>query len=401
MQHFLSILMAGVFLVPSAQAQLKITISAGDHDRLNSVVFIELPDAARKLNQLQDSAGKTIPFQVDHRMRGVFVLEKLPAGGSAEYVLSAGQPDPAGGGVRVVSENGVLKVSVDDRPVLHYQAEKSALPRDNIKPIFQRGGYIHPVISPSGKLLTDDYPPNHIHHHGIWFPWTKTIFEGRTPDFWNMGAGTGTIEFTRLGEVWSGPVLGGFQAEHRFIDLTAPEPKVALNETWEVTAYRVGLGARAYWMFDLVSEQECATSQPLKLPKYHYGGLGFRGNWAWNGKENTFFLTSNGETDRVRANETRGKWCHIGGRVDGELTGVAILCHPDNYRFPQPMRTHPTEPFFCFAPSQLGDWEITPDERYISRYRFVVQDGPPDREVLERFWNDYAHPLFVQTEWAK
>ncbi|GIT77905.1 MAG: hypothetical protein Ct9H300mP32_2870 [Verrucomicrobiota bacterium] len=39
--------------------------------------------------------------------------------------------------------------------------------------------------------ITDDYPHNHKHHHGIWFPWTNTIFEGRKPDFWNMGNGTG------------------------------------------------------------------------------------------------------------------------------------------------------------------------------------------------------------------
>jgi hypothetical protein len=402
MQHVFALLIACALFHSTLHARsLKITVSAGDHDRSDSVVFIELPDAARKLNQLRDSTGKSVPFQVDHRGRGAFIIQELKRGASADFILSAGQPAQAEGGVRVAPEKGRLKVTVDGKPVFHYQAEKSPLPRPDIKPIFQRGGYIHPVMSPGGKLVTDDYPPNHIHHHGIWYPWTKTVFEGRTPDFWNMGAGTGTVEFARLGEVWSGPVHGGFQAEHRFMDLTAPAPKTALNEMWEVTAYRVGVGTNPYWIFDLVSMQECATGSPLKLPKFHYGGLGFRGNWAWNGKEHTFFLTSHGETDRIKANETRGKWCHIGGKVDGELTGVAILCHPDNYRFPQPMRTHPTEPFFCFAPSQLGDWEITPDEKYISQYRFVVQDGAPDRDVLERFWNDYAHPPFVQTEWVK
>ncbi|PYJ93742.1 MAG: hypothetical protein DME23_25805 [Verrucomicrobia bacterium] len=148
---------------------------------------------------------------------------------------------------------------------------------------FKRGGYLHPVLTPSGKLITDDYPPNHLHHHGIWFPWTKTEFEGRQPDFWNMGEGKGTVEFVALHLTWNGPVHGGFQTRHRFVDLTAPEPRVALNETWQVTLYNVGRGAARYWMFDLVSTQECATASPLILPKYYYGGLGVRGNWAWNG----------------------------------------------------------------------------------------------------------------------
>jgi hypothetical protein len=235
-----------------------------------------------------------------------------------------------------------------------------------------------------------------VHHHGIWFPWTKTEFEGRQPDFWNMGEGKGTVEFVSLGETWSGPVFGGFQTRHRFIDLTAPQSKPALHEAWEVIAYNVGHGPRRFFLFDLVSTQECATTSPLKLPKYYYGGLGLRGNWHWNGTENAFFLTSEGETNRVRGNETRGRWCHIGGRVDGELTGVAVFCHPENFRAPQPMRLHPGEPFFCFAPSQLGDWEIAPGKSYVSRYRFVVADGPPDPVELERMWNDYAHPPSVE-----
>ena len=47
----------------------------------------------------------------------------------------------------------------------------------------------------AGRVITGDYPPDHIHHHGVWFAWTKTEFEGRHPDFWNMGDGTGTVEF--------------------------------------------------------------------------------------------------------------------------------------------------------------------------------------------------------------
>jgi hypothetical protein len=149
-------------------------------------------------------------------------------------------------------------------------------------------------------------------------------------------------------------------------------------------------------MFDLVSTQTAATDDPLKLPKYHYGGLGFRGNWAWNGKDKCFFLTSEGETDRDKGNFTRGKWCDIWGRVDGEPVGVAILGNPQNFGAPQPMRLHPTEPFFCFAPQQLGNMEIAPGKPYVSRYRFVVHDGPPDKDLIERLWREYADPPEVE-----
>jgi hypothetical protein len=78
--------------------------------------------------------------------------------------------------------------------------------------------------------------------------------------------------------------------------------------------------------------------------------------------------------------------------VEGKRAGIAILCHPSNFRAPQPMRLHPTEPFFNYAPQEAGDMEIAPGQTYVARYRFVVHDGPPNKELIDRLWNDYAHP---------
>lgn len=391
---YFSILLAAAVSAKAAGKSFRVTVSAGDFDRRDTPVAFMLPEGAKTDSHLRDTNAKTLPLQADALRHAAFILESLKKGESKTYELVMGTIDPRPR-LETRREGGVLRIAFGGKPVMQYQAGKSALPRADLAPIFQRGGYLHPITSPSGKIVTDDYPSNHKHHHGIWFPWTKTEFEGRHPDFWNMGDGKGTVEFVALGETWNGPVHGGFQTQHRFVDLTAPEPKVALNELWEVKVYAVGQGAKPYHVFDLVSTQQCASSSPLKLPQYYYGGLGFRGNFAWNGKNNTFFLTSEGETDRVKGNETRGRWCHVGGKVDGELTGIAILCHPDNFRAPQPMRLHPSEPFFCFAPQQSGDMQIEPGKPYVSRYRFVVADGAPDPMELERLWNDYAHPPTV------
>jgi hypothetical protein len=275
---------------------------------------------------------------------------------------------------------------------MDYQAEPGEFPRENIKPSFKRGAYLHPVRTLNGKMVTDDFPPNHIHHHGVWSAWTHTEFDGRTPDFWNMGDDKGRVDFESLDESWSGPVHGGFRARHRFTDLTAATPTTALNESWDVKVFGAPGRAVNYWVFDLVSEQQCATRHPLTLPEYRYGGIGLRGNRAWNGTTHVTFLTSDGETDREKGNTQRGRWCDMAGRIDGAIAGIAILCHPENFRAPQPMRLHPSEPFFNFAPQQAGDMEIKPGETYVARYRFVVHDGPPDKAELDRLWNDYAHP---------
>ena len=299
-----------------------------------------------------------------------------------------GQP----GGVVAEEKDGGVTVRAGDRVILRYRGEPGGMP-EGFAPEFLRGGYISEVYTPSGVLVSDDYPPDHKHHHGIWSPWTKTKFEGRDVDFWNMGQKKGTVLPVSHGDVWSKDGAAGFRAKHRMVDLTAPGgPKPAIDEQWDVTvraAPASGGDAKPAHVIDLVITQTCASDSPLVLPKYHYGGLGFRGHRQWYGKDKTRFLTSEGKT-RENGNESRAKWCHVGGDVDGKPAGVAILCHPDNFRFPQPVRLHPTEPFFCYAPSQLGDWKIEPGKPYVAKYRFVVSDGPPDAKEIERQWGEYA-----------
>jgi hypothetical protein len=305
---------------------------------------------------------------------------------------------------KAVGGNGTVTLQVFNKTALVYRTEKTDLPPDrpDLTPIYQRGGYIHPVLSPSGKQITDDYPRNHKHHHGIWFAWTHTEFEGREPDFWNMGDGKGFVKFVSLDKTWSGPVHAGFISQHRQMDLTEnkEKPKTALNETWNVKLYAIGNSpTQPCFLFDMEITDTCAHG-PLKLPRYRYGGIGVRGNWAWNGKDKLNFLNSEGMTDRSKGDkaETVGRWAHMGGLVDGALTGIAVLGHPDNVRAPQPQRIHPTEPFLNLAPQQAGDIEITPEKPLTLRYRFVVADGAPDKTELDRLWNDYAHPPKVTVE---
>src|ERR1043166_7455351 len=181
------------------------------------------------------------------------------------------------GEVSVQRSGEKVVATVDGKKIFEYQAEAGRLPRANIKPAFLRGGFIHPIFTPAGKIISDSYATNHLHQHGIWFAWTKTEFEGRQPDFWNMGEGKGKVEFVAVDKIWSGATEGGFVARHRYIDLASGQPKPVLNETWEVKVYKGPGRSPSANMFDLICTQECATTNRLKLPQYYYGGLGFRG----------------------------------------------------------------------------------------------------------------------------
>jgi hypothetical protein len=379
--------------------EVRLTVAPAAVDRAGLVVSFKLAPGERNATVATSESGQEFPLQVEADGTARFVIPFQKAGETRVFRLQAAptKPPPR---IETKADAQRLHVMLGGAPMFDFQLDREALPRADIKPDYKRAGYIHPVYSPSGKVVTDDYPSNHPHHHGIWTPWTKTQFQGRSPDFWNVGAKkTGKEDLVALDRTWSGPVHGGFEARLQMIDLSAPNPVVALNETWRVTAYDVPVRTNQapVRMFDLELTQTCATNDPVLLPKYHYGGFGFRGADAWNGPgDAALFLTSEGITDRIKGNDTRGRWCYLGGKLEGAIAGTAVLGHPDNFRAPQPLRLHPNMPYFSYVPQQLGDFAIEPGKAYVARFRFIVADGAPDRSLIDAYWNAYATPLIVK-----
>jgi hypothetical protein len=318
--------------------------------------------------------------------------EPLKAGQSRRYELKTAIPLPKVLGppaVRVEDDGRALNVSIDGKAVLTYNHAVVPSPIAG-EPYYRRSGYLHPVRNPRGEVLTDDFAPDHAHQHGIMFAWTKCTFEGKPAEFWNQKLQLGTVEHAALEAVGGGEVFGHFAATLRHVALRAPGgPKAALIETWTVRVYRRTDG----FLFDIDSTQRCATKSPLEIEQYHYGGMAVRCRREWIGKGD--FLTSEGGT-RKDGNHTRPKWCDVHGEIAGRPTGIAALCHPGNFRFPQPVRLHPDKPYFCFAPMVLGAFRIEPGRPYVSRYRFYVHDGKLDPAVAEALWNDYARPAEVR-----
>lgn len=304
--------------------------------------------------------------------------------------------------VGIIDDEGVLEIQCKGRPVMQYN-HIPVSPPEGVGPLYTRSGFIHPLWSPTGEILTDIHPPDHVHHMGIWMPWTKTEFEARQVDFWNLGAGKGTVRFKEFVSQTSGPVYGGFEARQEHVDLTAPGgEKVALNENLDVRVYNVGGPRKGYWLWDFISTQRCATGSPLQQHKYRYGGLGFRANRNWKGPHGDY-LTSEGKT-RKDANKTRARWCDVYGEAADKWSGATVFSSTRNFRHPEPMRIWGGENdyvFLGFAPSQLGDWVMEPGKDYVFRYRFYVHDGKPVVADIERLWNDYAEPSEINVQQLK
>lgn len=304
--------------------------------------------------------------------------------------------------VFVEDDGEALNLTLDDKPVLNYRYKSKDVPK-GVDEVYSRGGYIHPLWSPEGEVLTRIQPPDHYHHYGIWNPWTRTEFEGREIDFWNLAEEQGTVQSRGLTSRTSGPVNGGFKARHDHIDFTGSEEKrTALNEELAVEAWNVDPD-RELWLVDVGSVLNPATDQPLTIKEYRYQGFSLRATEKWNDK-NAHLLTSDGK-DKSDANGTRARWIDVNGISEAEegTSGILFMTHPGNFNFPEQLRIWPTgmnegeeNVFINFNPAQDRDWELKPGNTYGLKYRMLVYDGEIDEEKAERYWRDFAHPPKVE-----
>ncbi|MCA6075077.1 PmoA family protein [Fulvivirga sedimenti] len=298
--------------------------------------------------------------------------------------------------IELDENDNLLTLQVGGSPVLTYH-KTIQFPPDTMPDYYQRSGFIHPLYTPNGKVVTDGFPAGHPHQHGLFFALVNTTFRGMHTDFWNQQNGTGTVRHVELSERYDAPASSGFISELEHLAIHNGDTTRALGEFWEIRvlpstdAYRVDFISRLF-AFDTVHVNE-----------YLYGGLGFRGSAEWNDLEfeqpgdvnyigtkgKGGFLTSTGKT-RMDGNHSHERWVSFHGQIDGDSAGVLIMAHPENFRFPQAVRLHPVMPYFSISPMVDGPFDLVPGDTLVSRYRIITYDGNPTVEWMEQEWQDWT-----------
>lgn len=376
-----------------------VSITAEKTPLENEPVCVEFPEVGFSAEQVylveEADADKTgIPAQIEKRKQSADLLwwippGKTPAGKTRVFQIKAGTASPQQK-LTIKDTDKAYQIMIGDHRVLSYNY-KHINPPESLDPLYGRSAHIHPIWTPAGKIVSDEFPPDHAHQSGQFLAFTKAVFEGRPTNFWEIKSQKGRVRFKNLVSKQTGPVYAELIVTQEHVDLTGESETPALLETWFIRVWNQPAKDPKFWMYDITSDLRCATESPLKLPEYHYGGMAIRGGRGWT-RENCEFLTANGKT-RANGNHDRARWCDISGRADPDVpwSGFTILTHPDNFRFPEPVRIHPSMPYLVFTPCPLGDWEIDPKEPHISHYRCLVHDGPALART-DTLWQHYANP---------
>ncbi|MEM6770967.1 MAG: PmoA family protein [Bacteroidota bacterium] len=266
-----------------------------------------------------------------------------------------------------------IRILHADAPVLEYRITSGK--SEGLPAHYERTGFLHPIYSPSGQVVTDDFPAGYAHQHGLFTAWTNTTFRDSFVDFWNTQKGLATVRHEEVLETMETDGFLGFKTKLTHFSLVHDSLPV-LDERYTVRVH----DRDDVFVWDFRSEQRNVTEDTLFLNKHLYGGLGIRGSKHWNAADSTHFLdsanflTSEGLT-RADANHSRPDWTAIYGELPGGTAGLVVIPHPDNFRAPQPVRVHPELPYCSVSPVVEEGFTLLPGELYVMRYRVVVFDG--------------------------
>ena len=410
--YVLTILIFCDFIRVLGQTEIaQLTVHSGKYDRKNALVVANLEglnlDAANSTLVLVE-IGKnkeifTDATQVtDEGQKLIWrIAGDMPAGTVKKYSLRTqmGVTQEKEHPVSIIRNGSDLLVRYADKNVLQYNF-KEATPPQGASPLFRRGGFIHPLWTPKGEVLTRIQPPDHYHHMGLWNPWTDTEYNGKIIDFWNLIKGEGTVKPVSITSIVENSYYAGFKVIHDHVDLNGISADgfiVILKEEWEVKVWDAGPDFR---VIDFTSTFNNVTDSVFTIKEYRYQGFGFRATEKWN--DNTAKITTSEGKNKSDGNGTRARWCDVNGHSLAGTSGVLFMTNPANYNFPEPIRIWPTgtngkveDVFFNFNPAMDRDWVIKPRKDFQLRYRMFIYDGSITPERAEQLWRDFAYPPSV------
>jgi hypothetical protein len=276
-----------------------------------------------------------------------------------------------------ITDNGVK--------VLFYQAKIKTL-----EGAYPRANYIHPLYSPGGFEITEDFPADHLHHRGIFWTWHKVVI-GDTVigDAWECR------DF-----IWEVIAMDAEKIDQKSMALhtrthwKSPlwtdddgNMKVFMEENVQITTYaQIG----NYRVIDFEISLR-ALEKELKIggsdDEKGYGGFSVRMKMPQDVTFNSQGGTVEPKTNQIEA----GNWMDISGTMLPQRgkAGILIVCHPDNPMFPEKwiLRKKNSMQNPVFPGRELVP--VSTANATILKYRLVVYEGELSDEKIRNVVNDF------------
>jgi hypothetical protein len=303
-----------------------------------------------------------------------FRLEAAPAPGPADFAFST-------------LDDKSLKLVDGNRPVFVYNygtITNGKVPKQDSRR--SRACYIHPLWGLDGEVLTDDFPRDHYHHHGVFWAWPHVAIDGKQYDLWmykNISQ-----KFVRWLCRETGPVAAVLGVENGWF---VGDKKVMIERVW----LRAGKAAGDERPLDLEFVW-IPVDRPITLrgaEAKSYGGLTVR--FAVRNPKQATITVPQGQP-AADLPDTPLPWCDLTTTfaAAAAASGAAIFAPADHPDFPPTWLTRHYGPICVGWPGVHGQ-TFEPGRPIHLRYRIWIHRAAVGVPQLREAYQAYA----VQAKW--
>jgi hypothetical protein len=329
-------------------------------------------------------------FEARGKHHLAMILTRVPQEKELVYSLdAAGASDFSSfQSVAILPRGRNLAIEIDHRLLTEYRVDAGNKP------------FFFPINGPSGASFTRAYPMesfagedrDHPHQRSCWFTHGKV----NGIDFWSEAAGAGSIKETERVVIVTGPVLARLWTAN---DWLAPSGKKVCADERQVTFYRPTHARVVDFGFVIR-----ADSGPVVVGETKEGMFGLRVASSMDAAKKAGGKITNAEglTDEAAWGQA-SPWVDYVGPIDGRTVGIAILNHPESFRYPTNWHVRPYGLFAAnpfggrdFHKPDRGEYTIAAGQTIKFSYRVILHDGPTARAGLPAEFTGYSRPPRIE-----
>jgi len=286
---------------------------------------------------------------------------------------------PAGFRFRELNDKSLL-LQDGGKPVLVYNfgvVTDPTVPKNDARG--SRACFVHPLYGLNGEVLTDSFPKDHYHHHGLFWAWPHIFIEGKEYDLWVDK--DIRQRFVRWICREAGPVAAVLAVENGWF---VGDTKVMIERVW-LRVFRPSDGERSIDVeFALIPVGKPITLRGAEGKSY--GGLNLR----FAPRKDTLITVPSGPT-KEDLPDTPLPWVDLTAKFAGAPgpSGAAIFVDPKQLDFPPHWLTRHYGILCCGWPGVKGA-TLAPGVPVRLDYRVWIHKTAVEAADLQRAYDGYA-----------
>ena len=252
----------------------------------------------------------------------------------------------------------------------------------------RRAAYVHPIWGLDGELLTDDFPRDHYHHHGLFWSWPNVSIGGRDYDIW-QGVNI-RHKFVKWLDRRTGPAAAVLGVENGWF---VGQRKVMIERVW-LRVFKAGDDSQAIDIHLIWIPVDRPVSL-LGAAGKSYGGLTMRYNIGPKSKP-TITCPSGVEKEDLKV--TRLPWADMtaffprdGEKISKTTTrsGATVMIAPDHPDYPPTWLTRHYG-ILCVGWPGVESKTFPAGKPFSLSYRVRIHKGTLDAGQIGAAYEDYV-----------